>query len=35
LPPSENRAELRSKTYSGIATAIADQYTRFLIEERL
>ena len=28
LPKTENRAELRSKTYPGIAKAIADQWTR-------
>jgi len=26
LPPSENRAELRSKTYPGIAKAMAHQW---------
>jgi len=26
LPPSKNRAELRSKTYTGVAQAIADQW---------
>lgn len=30
LPPSKDRAALRSKTYQGIAKAIADQYTGFL-----
>lgn len=30
LSPSKNRAELRSKTYLGIAEAIAKQYTDFL-----
>jgi len=31
LPPSKDRAELRSKTYEGIARAIAEQYTEFLV----
>lgn len=30
LPPSENRAELRSKTYPGIAKALATQFTAYL-----
>jgi hypothetical protein len=30
LPPSENRAELRSKTYLGIAKAMAEQWTPIL-----
>lgn len=28
LPPSKNRAELRSKTYLGIANAMAEQWTK-------
>lgn len=28
LPPSEDRAKLRSKTYSGIAKAMATQWTQ-------
>ena len=31
LSPSDNRAELRSKTYPGIAKAIANQYTEHLL----
>ena len=27
LPPSENRSELRSKTYTGIAQAMAEQWS--------
>lgn len=30
LPPSKNRAELRSKTYSGIASAMAEQWNDIL-----
>jgi len=30
LPPSKNRAELRSKTYPGIAKAIAEQTSNYL-----
>lgn len=30
LPPTENRAELRSKTYSGIALGIAEQWGKYL-----
>jgi len=33
LPPSKNRAELRSKTYKGIAEAIAKQSVEFLISQ--
>jgi len=28
MPPSEDRSKLRSKTYSGIAAAIANQYSK-------
>lgn len=31
LPPSANRSELRSKTYPGIARALAQQYSEFLL----
>lgn len=31
LPPSANRSELRSKTYPGIAKALAQQYSDFLL----
>lgn len=31
LPPSKNRAELRSKTYSGIAKAIAKQTSDYIL----
>jgi len=30
MPPSKDRQKLRSKTYPGIASAIAFQYTSFL-----
>jgi len=30
LPPSEDRAKLRSKTYQGIAQAMAAQWTKYL-----
>lgn len=30
LPPSKDRAELRSKTYPGIAKALAEQYSAFI-----
>jgi hypothetical protein len=33
LPPTQNRAELRSKTYSGIAKAIAEQYSNYLLSQ--
>lgn len=33
LGPSEDRAKLRSKTYSGIAQAMADQWTDFYIKQ--
>ncbi|MCR9263327.1 MAG: hypothetical protein NXH86_04175 [Flavobacteriaceae bacterium] len=33
LPPSEDRAKLRSKTFPGIAEAIAEQYTNYLVEQ--
>jgi len=33
LPPSKDRAELRSKTYQGIAEAIAKQSVEFLISQ--
>ena len=32
LPPSEDRAMLRSKTYAGVARAMADQWGRYLLE---
>jgi hypothetical protein len=31
LPPSKDRAKLRSKTYEGIAEAIAKQYSEYLL----
>lgn len=31
LPPSEDRAKLRSKTFSGIAKAMADQWSKVLL----
>lgn len=31
LPPSKNRAELRSKTYPGIAKAIAEQFSTYIL----
>ena len=30
MPPSKDRSKLRSKTYSGIAKALAEQYSKFL-----
>jgi len=35
LPPSKNRAELRSKTYPGIAKAIAEQTCEYLLKHKL
>jgi hypothetical protein len=32
-PPAENRGEIRSVTYPGIATAMADQWGRFVMSE--
>lgn len=34
LSPGENRAELRSKTYPGIAKSMAEQWSEFIIKER-
>ena len=34
LPPSKDRAKLRSKTYQGIADAMAKQWSEFIIKER-
>lgn len=34
LPPSPDRATLRSKTYPGIAAAMAEQWSRYIIQER-
>lgn len=31
LPPSEDRWKVRSKTFNGIAEAMAEQYTKFLV----
>lgn len=33
LPPSKDRAKIRSKTYEGVAKAIAAQYTKYLHEQ--
>lgn len=33
LPPSKDRAKIRSKTYKGVAKAIAAQYTKYLHEQ--
>ena len=33
LPPSKDRAKLRSKTYLGVAKAMADQWGRFIVEK--
>lgn len=33
LPPSKDRAKLRSKTYPGIAEAIAKQYSEYLTQQ--
>jgi len=35
LPPSEDRAKLRSKTYSGIALAMAEQWGSFLLSGKI
>ena len=32
MPPSKDRAKLRSKTYPGIAKAIADQWSKYLLK---
>jgi len=34
MPPSEDRWKLRSKTYPGIAKAIANQWSNFLINQK-
>lgn len=34
LPPSEDRAKLRSKTYPGIAKAMAEQWSEFIINKK-
>lgn len=34
LPPSENRAKLRSKTYAGIADAMAKQWSEYILNQR-
>lgn len=33
MPPGSDRQKLRSKTYPGIAEAIAEQYTNYLVEQ--
>jgi hypothetical protein len=33
LPPSENRAKIRSKTFPGIANAMANQWGQYLIKQ--
>jgi len=33
LPPSENRSKLRSKTYNGIAKAMAEQWGNYLLNQ--
>lgn len=33
MPPGPNRAKLRSKTYPGIAKAMAEQWSKYLIEK--
>lgn len=30
MPPSEDRGKLRSKTYQGIASAMAEQWSKYL-----
>jgi len=32
LPPSQNRSKLRSKTFAGIARAMAEQWSVFLFD---
>jgi site-specific DNA-cytosine methylase len=34
MPPSANRAELRAKTYPGIAQAMAEQWTNYLLNQQ-
>ena len=34
LPPTADRAKLRSKTYPGIAKAMAEQWTKYLLNQR-
>ena len=34
LPPSPDRAKLRSKTFPGIGKAIAEQYSQFLLDSK-
>ena len=34
LPPSPDRWKIRSKTYQGIADAIANQYSKALLENK-
>jgi hypothetical protein len=31
MSPSKDRQKLRSKTYPGIANAIADQYSKYIV----
>lgn len=33
MPPSKDRAKLRSKTYQGVADAMADQFSRYLLSK--
>lgn len=33
MPPLKDRAKLRSKTYSGIAKAMADQFSKYILNE--
>jgi hypothetical protein len=35
MPPSADRGKLRSKTYSGIAEAIAGQYSEYILNQQL
>ena len=33
IPTSKDRAKLRSKTYQGVADAMADQFSRYLLSK--
>jgi hypothetical protein len=33
MPPSKDRAKLRSKTYIGIAKAMAEQWTKYILNQ--
>jgi hypothetical protein len=35
MPPSKDRSKIRSKTYTGVAKAMAEQWTEYFIEKEL